>query len=169
MSLFLSSLGLTQCYQWCLTHPCSDSYLCHPLRLSALVMEFLGSYSTPSHSLQTATEGSVLPEAQVPTGRARGRGFLRSNPSFLRSALVRQLTPTSGVVISLDGQGAKRLNLGLGCCVSRDTGMVAYKEPPAASSKSHPIPTTSCPRDGESHSPCTLETATRNESQDRVG
>lgn len=58
---------------------------------------------------------------------------------------------------------------GLGCCVSRGTGMVAYKEPPAASSKSHPIPTTLCPRDGESHSPCTLETATRNESQDRVG
>lgn len=50
-------------------------------------------------------------------------------------------------------------------CV-RDTGMVASKEPPAASSKSHPIPTTLCPRDGESHSPCTLGTATRNESQD---
>lgn len=39
-------LELTQCYQWCLTHPFSDSYLCHPLRLPVPVMELFGSYPT---------------------------------------------------------------------------------------------------------------------------
>lgn len=98
-----SSLGLTQCYQWCLTHPFSDSYLCHPLRLSILVMELFGLYSTPfPPASRQPPKGLSSQKPRFPLEGAEG-GFLRSNPSLLCSALAGQLTPTSGGVISLDG------------------------------------------------------------------
>lgn len=40
-------LELTQYHQWCLTHPFSDSHLCHPLRLPVPVTELFGSHPTP--------------------------------------------------------------------------------------------------------------------------